>query len=422
MQRQMTIEIRNETPAFNESFVSTIDLPALPLALRDAEQRARVPMNPEQPPVIVVISCPDLPELIDCRLDSPSTEEMNFLASRMEQLSDTQLTAFQALCAVHFANDPQFEEPVPIWQLINMTYGLDDVIVVGGIESDEDIGEFVISNELNEDVAAVPETSRYLLDKKMIGKLQRRNDGGVILDGNYVVTEGYDIPEIYDGETLPNHDRSLDLAVFRLLVAESPVNDSLETLKSAEWIKLPISTQEAKRIALRHNEGCLEDCAYYRFESAIPQIGEFLFQDMREFQLLNEIADRYLKLLDISKIRIKAAFEHDKPNNLREVLDIMEHEMKYSIDPDIGDEDDYFKRYLSFYTDTRIDPQWYSTVSSYYEGAALLEKIGGAVTPYGACSARDKSLFEIVPYERPQEAIDEGAEETEENNITIGGM
>ena len=82
---------------------------------------------------------------------------MNFLASRMEQLTDTQMTAFRALCAVHFANDPTFEEPVPIWQLINMTYGLDDVIVVGDIESDEDIGEFVISNGLNEDVAAVPE-------------------------------------------------------------------------------------------------------------------------------------------------------------------------------------------------------------------------------------------------------------------------
>ena len=129
----------------------------MPLALRDAEQRARLPRDPDPPPEIVVISCPELPELIDCRLDSPSTEEMNFLASRMEQLTDTQMTAFRALCAVHFANDPTFEEPVPIWQLINMTYGLDDVIVVGDIESDEDIGEFVISNGLNEDVAAVPE-------------------------------------------------------------------------------------------------------------------------------------------------------------------------------------------------------------------------------------------------------------------------
>ena len=101
----MTIEIRNETPAFNESFVSTIDLPALPLRLRDAEQRARLPNNPDQPPVIVVSSCTELPELIDCRLDSPSTEEMNFLASRMDQLTDTQMTAFRALCAVHFAND-----------------------------------------------------------------------------------------------------------------------------------------------------------------------------------------------------------------------------------------------------------------------------------------------------------------------------
>lgn len=422
MQKKMTIEIRNETPAFNESFISTIDLPALPLTLRDAEQRARLPMNPEQPPEIVVISCPDLPELIDCRLDSPSTEEMNFFASRMVQLTDTQITAFRALCAVHFSNDPTFEEPVPIWQLINMSYGLDDVIVVGGIESDEDIGEFVISNGLNEDVAAVPETSLYLLDKKMIGKLQRKNDGGVILDGNYVVTEGYEIPEIYDGETLPNRDRSLDLAVFRLLVAESPVNDSLETLKSAEWIKLPISAQEAKRVALRHNEGCMEDCVYYRFESAIPQINDYFFQDMHEFQRLNEIADRYLKMPDISKIRFKAALEHDKPTDLGKVLDIMEHERKYSIDPDIVDEDDFFKRYLAFYTDERIDCRWYSKVYAYYEGAALLEKIGGAVTPYGACSARGKSLFEIAPYENPQEVIDEEAEQAEENNMTMGGM
>ena len=422
MQKKMTIEIRNETPAFNESFVSTIDLPALPLRLRDAEQRARLPNNPDQPPVIVVSSCPELPELIDCRLDSPSTEEMNFLASRMDQLTDTQMTAFRALCAVHFANDSMFEEPVPIWQLINMTYGLDDVIVVGGIESDEDIGEFVITNGLNEDVKAVPESSIYLLDKKMIGKLQRKNDGGVILDGSYVVTEGYEIPEIYDGAVLPNRDHSLDLAVFRLLVAESPVNDSLETLKTAEWIKLPISTQEAQRIALRHNEKCMGDCICYRFESAIPQIGEYFLQDMQEFQLLNEIAERYLKMPDISKIRFKSALEHDKPSNLQKVLDIMDHEMRYTIDPDIVDEDDFFKRYLAFYTDERIDIRWFSKVSSYYEGVALLEKMGAAVTPYGACSARGKSLFEIVPYDNPQESADQDEEQLEESNMTMGGM
>ena len=44
----------------------------------------------------------------------------------------------------------------------------------------QDIADFVIANGLNEDVAAVPESSLYLLDKKMIGKLQRQNDNGVI--------------------------------------------------------------------------------------------------------------------------------------------------------------------------------------------------------------------------------------------------
>ncbi len=422
MQRKMTIEIRNETPAFNESFVSTIDLPVLPLALRDAEQRVRLPSVPDSPPTIVVVSCPDIPQLLDCRLDFTSPEEMNFLASRMEQLTEPQMTAFRALCAIHFNNDPMFEEPVPIWQLINMTYGLENVIVVGGIESDEDIGEFVISNALNDDVAAIPETSLYLLDKKMIGRLQRKNDNGVILDGSYVVTEGYEIPEIYDGETFPDRDRSLDLAVFRLLIAESPVNDSTETINSAEWIKLPISPQETQHVALRHNEGCIEDCVYYGFESVIPQIGEDLFQDMQDFQLLNEIAGHYIKMQDISQIRFKAALEHDKPTSLEQVKEIMENESKYNIDPDVVDEDNFFKRYLSFYTDERIDPRWFSTVHAYYEGVALLERMGGAVTQYGACSARGKSLFEIVPYDNPQVAIDQGEEQTEENNMTMGGM
>lgn len=100
----------------------------------------------------------------------------------------------------------------------------------------------------------------------------------------------------------------------------------------------------------------------------------------------------------------------------------MDHEMRYTIDPDIVDEDDFFKRYLAFYTDERIDIRWFSKVSSYYEGVALLEKMGAAVTPYGACSARGKSLFEIVPYDNPQESADQDEEQLEESNMTMGGM
>ena len=166
----------------------------------------------------------------------------------------------------------------------------------------------------------------------------------------------------------------------------------------------------------------MEDCVCYRFESAIPQIGEYFFQDMQEFQLLNEIAEIYLKMPDISKIRFKAALEHDKPNNLHDVMDIMENVREYSIDPDVADEDDFFKKYMAFFTDTRIDSRWYSTVHAYDEGAALLERMGGAVTPYGACSARGKTLVKIVSYDEPQEENNLEEEHTEENNMTMGGM
>lgn len=102
-------------------------------------------------------------------------------------------------------------------------------------------------------------------------------------------------------------------------------------------------------------------------------------------------------------------------------MDIMENARDYSIDPDIADEDDFFKKYMAFFTDARIDSRWFSTVHAYDEGAALLERMNGAVTPYGACSARGKTLVEIVPYDNPQEE-NTPEEQAEENNMTIGGM
>ena len=64
-----------------------------------------------------------------------------------------------------------------------MTYGLDSVMVASNIHNDEQLGQFVIENDLHPDVAAIPDNSLYLLDKRRIGELQRKNEGGVLWGG-----------------------------------------------------------------------------------------------------------------------------------------------------------------------------------------------------------------------------------------------
>ena len=50
----------------------------------------------------------------------------------------------------------------------------------------------------------------------------------------------------------------------------------------------PQTGTEADRLARAHNEDCIEDCVYYGFESAIPQITSEMFGDMLEFDTLNK--------------------------------------------------------------------------------------------------------------------------------------
>ena len=88
-------------------------------------------------------------------------------------------------------------ELISIKDLINTTYGLDEIMIAASVGNDEQLGEFVIENDMHEDVSSVPDNALYLLDKKQIGKLQRENESGVFVNGFYVVAGEYELTEIY---------------------------------------------------------------------------------------------------------------------------------------------------------------------------------------------------------------------------------
>ena len=166
-------------------------------------------------------------------------------------------------------SDGELEQSVDVKDLINLTYGLENVLIISAVKNDEELGQFVIENNLHPDVAAIPIESRYLLNKADIGRLQRENEGGVFVDDKYVETGDYKESEVYDGITLPEPEEKTDY-VFRLKIAKAPKEDPEETVNTAEWIKLPIDKEQANAIARRHGEERIEDCVYFDFESAIP--------------------------------------------------------------------------------------------------------------------------------------------------------
>ena len=412
MKKTMTIEMAAGGYIGEEKYFATLELPAKPHEIQDACHKLRITQNRDTNLRMEVCSCEILPELTDILLDSPSMEEMNFLAQRLTQLSDSEAIALRGVWQ-RLDKAGYLEEPVRAMDLINMTYGLENVMVASCVSNDRDLGEFVLENDLDEDIANLPDEMVEMLDQEAVGQRHRESEGGVFIGYHYVVAGEYQLHQIYDGVRLPAQEQEKPF-VFRLQVAESPVNDSTETMGTAEWISLPIDRDQADRVAQKHNEGCIEDCTFYGFESIIPQITADHYGDMLCFVRLNRLAQEIAQMKPSEQVKLKAVLEHEKPGTMEAVQEVVDHLREYQLDNRIGDADSYFKEYLLRHLDARFDARWLDGLAVCTEGTNLMQRLGAAETDYGIVSARGGQLYALVPFE--QEQVQEKAME-----MTMGG-
>lgn len=396
----MTIELVTEYEGLDGYYYADLDLPAEDYAIRDALQKARAVLRQDGYQEISILNCDLLPGLSDVRLDSPTLDELNFFAKRLDSLNDEERLALLAVAPRVIPDHPE-GELVSMKDLINMTYGLDTVMIASNVGNDEQLGQLVIEEEMNEDVASVPDNVLYLLDRKQIGKLYRESEEGVYVNGFYVTAGDYEMPEVYDGKTLP-HEEASHWFAFRLEIAEAPVNSADETEGSAEWISLPTTKEKADGIAKRHNEACIEDCVYYGFKSSVPQITSEMFGDMADFDTLNTLAQRMAELSPLDQVKFKAVLSANPPKDVQTALDTLKQLDRYELSYDSDSAGVFFKDYLRHFMDSRFDSRWLDTLLTQNEGERLLQKLGAAETPYGVISACGHSLFEIVPFDEPE--------------------
>ena len=412
MKKTMTIEMAAGGYIGEEKYFATLEFPAKPHEIQDACHKLRITQNRDTNLRMEVCSCEILPELTDILLDSPSMEEMNFLAQRLAQLSDSEAIALRGVWQ-RLDKAGYLEEPVRAMDLINMTYGLENVMVASCVSNDRDLGEFVLENDLDEDIANLSDEMVEMLDQEAVGQRHRESEGGVFIGYHYVVAGEYQLHQIYDGVRLPAQEQEKPF-VFRLQVAESPVNESTETMGTAEWISLPIDRDQADRIAQKHNEGCIEDCTFYGFESIIPQITADHYGDMLCFVRLNRLAQEIVQMKPSEQVKLKAVLEHEKPGTMEAVQEVVDHLREYQFDNRIGDADSYFKEYLLRHLDARFDARWLDGLAVCTEGTNLMQRLGAAETDYGIVSARGGQLYALIPFE--QEQVQEKAME-----MTMGG-
>lgn len=376
---------------------SSIELPAKDYEIEDSLQEARVNCDDNfsigKDIRLEIESAPLLPSLVDKQITARTFGELNFLAKRLATLDEDEKLALRAVVNKKIS-DGKLEQSVDIKDLINLTYGLDNVSVIHLARNDEDLGQLVIDNDMHPDVAAIPFESRYLLNKSDIGRLQRESEGGVFIDNKYVIVDDYEETEVYDGITLPETEEKNDY-IFRLKIAKAPEENPEETENTAEWINLPVDKTQANGIARKHGEERIEDCVYFDFESAIPQINEENFRDMQDFDALNAVAEEYSKLQQFDRAKYKAILIAAGQFRAADALDIIKHINEYEFAPEYEYPEDYFKEYLKMYLNPRFDSAWLDTLLLRNEGGELQERLGAMHTRYGLISARNCSLYTL---------------------------
>ena len=415
----MTLELSRENQFSDGYLYRSLELPAQEHEIRDALQQLRQRSADILPDQIAIYNSRYIPQLEDKRFDSPTIDELNFFAKRLAAMDENDMAIMQALCSRYIKDD---DELVSIKDLINMTYGLDSVSVLSNVTNDEQLADFVIENEMQDDVASVPESARYLLDKAKIGKLQREMDGGVYSGKLYVCTDHFEMPKVYDGKTLPESPHEPWFA-FKLQVAQAPQSDE-PFAEPTEWITLPMTEEAMKEVAKRLNASSLKELVYYEFESSVPQITTDDFTQMLDIEKLNALAFTMAEMSPDEQITFKAALEAERKHgiNLDDILNISNNLHRYEMNTNCEGASDFFKQYLLTHMDTKFDDRWLDPLVYRREGSRLLEKLGATVTDYGIISSAGGSLYKLVSYDSDETATEDEVPDEDEDIGEDEGM
>ena len=394
------IEFCTVNPLNRKYFYSQLELPASDGAVYDALQKARA-VGRDKEIDISVINSPYLPELADTLIDGINIWELNMLAEKLEELYRDDYSSLEKLNALFLYRKEQgfYEDGVSLSELINMTYGLENVARYNGIENTESLGEMLIDQRMTDGIVEVTDQNAYYLDKKQIAQTRMLQKKGIFYEGRYYETADFKMPNVYKSDEQPKKDYSNLKSAFRLLMMSKNSEE--------KWIDFPTEKRE------------FENCKCIGYETAIPQIKSAYFYETENFTKLNAIAKAFMAMSERQRVAFKAVLQAEKISDLDEVIETAKNISDYEIEPYAYAEPDFFQAYLMHFLDSRFDTAWlYDTLSDTAD-QMLLKKLHAKFSDYGIISARNQPLYSVVLFDEPDESDEIDCEEV--NKMNLGG-
>lgn len=253
--------------------------------------------------------------LYDLMGEYANLDELNYLASKLDDLSQDEYERFQAAMEVG-------DHTGSIQELINLTENLDCYDVYPDIHDHDDLGRYYIE-EL--DAMQVPEHLRNYIDYEAYGRDIALEESGQFTDLGYVLDTGDSFHEYYDGErgSIPEE--------YRVMTFE----DDIPEEEISEWaMDLAYDMDEFFRqndpqYAAEHPEEHaakeeiyenLSDCRIASLEEKLKALGQtpedYLPSELEKFKE----AVGYEAYLDVDPQAIREGIENPDQSHVDEML------------------------------------------------------------------------------------------------------
>lgn len=168
----------------------------------------------------------DMPELYSGFGEYESIDELNYLASLLSEMDQSDLEKFEAVLDTG-------EHSGSVKELINLTQNLDCFEFYSGITSEEELGRMYIQEF---DAIPIPEHLIDYIDYEAYGRDVRINEGGSFSGNGYVFDNNSSFIEHYsDREDIPDEYRVFsmpELTIRERMAAYKEVSD-----KAAQYSK-----------------------------------------------------------------------------------------------------------------------------------------------------------------------------------------
>lgn len=377
MKNVMLIEMSAENEDdFSKQYAADIYLPASIYEIDDAVEKCRGYLVKTDMMPLNISECDSVPLLSQLRFDTVTIYELNYLAKQISEFDNTQLAAYNALLPL-VVGEYYESELISIKDLINLTYSVDDYPVASNIFNDTELGEMLIDNGMLEGIENLSDEMIEFLDSEKIGEAYRMEENGVYVNGCYISREGFELKEVFNGESLP--DNAVDNYLFRLDIADDGLLQN--------WITVPLNENSERFFNLTN----AKEFKLIDFESAIPQISKYAVGmhnkiTLDELQRINEFAKGFLLLDEIQSIKFKAALFYEGIETLEDmdkIESILKNVDSYNLKYFNVYPSDFAKDYLEQYLDETFPKEYLELINTNALGDRLMDELQGGYTPYG---------------------------------------